>query len=76
MTENKSRGSQGSRRNKGKGKGPQGKRGNEVSYSGQKRKRGKRVEKRSKNKNCFNCDKPGHFAHDCTEPKTQQQSTM
>ena len=61
MTENKSRGTQGSGRNKGKGKGPQGKGGNEASYSGQKRKRGKRAGKRNKNKNCFNCGKPGHF---------------
>ena len=38
MTENKSRGAQGSGRNKGKGNGPQGKGGNEVGYSGQKRK--------------------------------------
>ena len=34
MTENKSRGAQGSRRNKGKGKSPQGKEENEASYSG------------------------------------------
>ena len=69
MTENKSRGAQGSGRNKGKGKGPQGKGGNEVGYSGQKRKRGKRAGKRSKNKNCFNCGKSDHFSHDCTKPK-------
>ena len=69
MTENKSRGTQGSRRNKGKDKGPQGKWGNEASYSGQKRKRGKHAGKKSKNKNCFNYDKPDHFARDCTEPK-------
>ena len=43
MIENKSRGSQGSRRNKGKGKGPQGKRGNEVSYSGQKCSKGPNI---------------------------------
>ena len=32
-------------------------------------------DKKSKNKNCFNRDKLGHFAHDCTELKTQQQPT-
>ena len=69
MTENKSRGAQGSERNKGKGKGPQGKKGNEADYSGQKRKRGKHAGKRSKNKNCFNCGKPGHFARNCTKSK-------
>ena len=69
MTENKLRGAQGSGCNKGKGKGLQGKGGNEASYSGQKRKRRKHTGKRNKNKNCFNCGKPDHFAHDCTEPK-------
>ena len=34
MTENKSRGAQGSGRNKGKGKGPKGKGENEAGYSG------------------------------------------
>ena len=69
MIENKSRGAQGSRRNKGMGKGIQGKGENEANYSGQKRKRGKRASKISKNKNCFNYGKPGHFARDCTESK-------
>ena len=69
MAENKSRGAQGSKRNKGKGKGPQGKGRNEASYSGQKHKCDKRAGKRSKNKNWFNYGKPGHFARDCTEPK-------
>ena len=69
MTENKSREAQGSGHNKGKGKGPQGKGGNEASYSGQKCKHGKCAGKRSKNKNCFNCSKPGHFARDCTQSK-------
>ena len=69
MTENKLRGAQGSECNKGKCKGPQGKRGSEVSYSEQKCKHGKCVGKRSKNKNCFTCDKLGHFACDCTKPK-------
>ena len=64
MTENKSRGVQGSGRNKDKGKDPQGKGGSEASYSGQKHKRDKRTGKRSKNKNCFNCGKSGHFARD------------
>ena len=70
MTENKSRGVQGSRRNKGKGKGlQQGKRGNKDNYSGQKHKCGKRGDKKGKNKNCFNYGKLGHFARDCTKPK-------
>ena len=59
---------QGFRRNKGKVKGPQEKK-SEANYSGQNRKRGKHIGKRSKNKNCFNCSKPGHFARDCIEPK-------
>ena len=54
ITENKSRGAQGSRHNKGKGKGPQSKGGSEASYSGLKHKLGKRDGKKSKNKNCFN----------------------
>ena len=69
MTENKSRGTQGSGRNKGKCKGPQGKGGNEASYSGQKRKRKKRIGKKSKNKNCFNYGKLGYFVRDYTKPK-------
>ena len=69
MTENKSRGTQGSRCNKGKSKGLQGKGRKEASYNGQKRKCEKRTGKRSKNKNYFNCGKLGHFAHDCIEPK-------
>ena len=48
MTENKSRGAQGSGRNKDKGKGSQGKGGNEAGYSGQKRKRGKRAGKKAR----------------------------
>ena len=70
MIENKSQGAQGSRRNKGKGKGPQqGNEGNETSYSRQKCKHGIRNNMKSKNKNCFNCGKPGHFASDYIEPK-------
>ena len=52
-----------------RGKDSQGKGGNKASYSGQKRKRGKRANKKSKNKNYFNCGKLDHFARDYTEPK-------
>ena len=45
--------------------------GNKTILSGNKRKRGKRIGKQNKNMNCFNCGKPGHFAHDCTEPKVK-----
>ena len=55
---------------KGKSKGSTyGKRGIEASSSGHKRKRGKRGSKKDKNMNCFNCGKPGHFAHDSTKSK-------
>ena len=43
--------------------------GNKTNLSGNKRKRGKRVGKQSKNMNCFNYGKPGHFARNCTGPK-------
>jgi len=53
-----------------KGKGPKyDKRGIEASNSGHKSKCEKRDSKKGKNINCFNCGKPGHFAHDYTEAK-------
>ena len=65
MTESKTRGEKGSRRKNWKGKGFQkGKKGDEASSSGQKRKRGNRGGMKNRNKNCFNCGKPGHFARD------------
>ena len=52
------------------GKGPKYcKRVIEASSNKYKCKHGKRSCKKSKNMNCFNCSKPGHFARDCTEPK-------
>ena len=43
--------------------------GNKTNLSENKRKRGKSVGKQSRNMNCFNCRKPGHFAGDYIEPK-------
>ena len=41
----------------------------EKAYS-TKRTRGKRGSNKGKTSTtCFNCDKKGYFAHDCTEPK-------
>ena len=43
--------------------------GDRANFSGNKRKGGSRVGNRSKNMDCFNYGKPGHFARDCTESK-------
>ena len=53
---------------KGKGFKPR-KGGNNTNLSENKRKHKKRIGKQSRNMNCFNCGKPGHFAHDYIEPK-------
>ena len=37
--------------------------------------RRRRASKKSKNMNCFNCGKPGHFARDCTESKVLYDET-
>ena len=70
MTESNKVGSSGIGRKKWKGKcfKPR-KGGNKTNLSGNKHKRGKHAGKQSRNMNCFNCGKPGHFAHDCIEPK-------
>ena len=51
----------------------QAKEGNKTILKGKKCKCkcGKRARKHNKNMNCFNCGKPGHFAHDYTEPKVK-----
>jgi hypothetical protein len=66
----KMRGAYGSKYRKGKRKGLKySKRRIEASSNGYKRKRRKRGSKKSKNMNCFNCGKPGHFARDYNELK-------
>ena len=53
-----------------KGNGPKyGKRGIKASNSRHKRKCEKHDDKKGKDMNCFNCGKPGHFAHDCIKAK-------
>ena len=70
MTESNKVGSSGTRWKKWKGKGFKPKKGgNKTNLSGNKRKRGKCAGKQSRNMNCFNCGKLGHFAFDCIEPK-------
>ena len=67
MTESKKNGAFGSRRKKWKGKViKQRKGGNKVNFIRNKRKHGRCACNKSKNMNCFNCGKLGHFAHDCT----------
>ena len=70
MIESNKVGSSSTRWKKWKGKGFKPRKGgNKTNLSGNKRKPKKRVGKQSRNMNCFNNGKPGHFAHDCTEPK-------
>ena len=66
MTESNKVGSFRKGRKKWKGKGFKPRKGgNKTNLSGNKCKCGKQ----SKNMNCCNCGKPGHFSCDCTEPK-------
>ena len=70
MTKSNKVGSSNIGRKKWKGKGFKPRKGgNKTNLSGNKRKRGKCIGKQSRNMNCFNYGKLGHFAHDCTEPK-------
>ena len=76
MTESKKIGASGSRRNKWKGKViKQRKREDKANYNGNQRKHGRHAGNKSKNMNCFNCGKPGHFAHDYTESKVLYDQT-
>ena len=43
--------------------------GDRANFSGNKCKRGSHTSNRSKNMDCFNYGKPGHFARDCTKSK-------
>ena len=43
--------------------------GNKANFSGNKGKRERRTCNKSKNVNCFNCGKLGHFARDYIESK-------
>ena len=70
MTESNKVGSSGTGWKKWKGKGFKlRKEGNNTNLSGNKRKCEKRARKQSRNMNCFNCGKPGHFAPDCSKLK-------
>ena len=59
MTVSKKIGASGSGQKKRKG-------GDKANFNENKHKRGRRAGNKSKNMNCFNCEKPGQFAHDCT----------
>ena len=70
MIESNKVGSSNTRRKKWKGKGFKPRKGgNKTNLSGNKCKHGKRIRKQSRNMNCFNYGKLGHFARDCTKPK-------
>ena len=76
MTESKKNGASDSRRKKWKGKEiKQRKGGDKANFSGNKRKREIHVGNKSKNMNCFNCEKPSLFACDCIESKVLYDQT-
>ena len=70
MTESKKFEASETRQEKWKGKGFKLRKGGNKTILSE-NKIGKRTEKKNKNMNCFNCGKPGRFAHDCTEPKVK-----
>ena len=76
MTESKKIGASGLGRKKWKGKvRKQRKGGHKPNFNGNKRKCGRLTRNKSKNMNCFNCGKPGHFGRDCIESKVLYDQT-